>query len=193
MAGSFTPNSRCAAQISDGGVIRFPRISSKNLTAGGTHSLGERRANLTVRCTGPMRFSLRVTDEQHGTAAAGIVAMGDDYAYGAGVARGRRLGAYEILVETSETNADGVTALPLISEDDGVHWTAPGAAPELALKASSQGRIAWRTTSNTLAPEPMQTLSIGLLIRPTLNMRDESPISDSIELRGGATFTLFYL
>ncbi|MFJ3371801.1 DUF1120 domain-containing protein [Pseudomonas sp. NPDC086251] len=177
VTGVITP-AACKPSLSGGGIVDNGKISAKDLNRT-THTLvGTHPLQLTVTCDAPTQFALNPTDNQAGTESSRSW-------FGLGMTdAGEKLGY--VRVDVKNTQADGVPAQAIDSEDDGTSWsktfvTSPG-------YILSVGSAADHST-----PLYVQHLTMDFEVSTQIAPANSLTLTGEVNMNGSVTFDMMYL
>ncbi|SEM32181.1 Protein of unknown function [Pseudomonas sp. ok272] len=185
--GQITPTA-CTPQLSSGGVIDYGKISQQDLNFDKGTRLPVRTLVLTLGCTGPSRFALRMGDNRDGTAT-----VNSEIYYGLGLdGSGNKVGLYSMTFDPTQTSADAMN--PVYGTE------------------STTGGVAWRTANrnridigaksylgftdqdgSTAGPAAIQALSSTVTVETVINAKQNLDLSHEVLLDGSATLEVVYL
>ncbi|CAG4905885.1 DUF1120 domain-containing protein [Paraburkholderia gardini] len=189
--GTIVPAS-CTPTLAGGGVIDYGNIPAASLSDTGFTTLADKTSSLTITCDQPAKVSVKVIDDRSGTAPAGAIATGDQYAYGLGAVNSKNVGAYSITFPHATATADGTTPDGVYSDNGGSTWGTLGVT-DAHINAGGNNQIAW-TVSGGTAPQAYSVITQGIVVSTKLNSRPNQPdLTNDVPLDGLATFSLVYL
>ncbi|HCR1551609.1 TPA: DUF1120 domain-containing protein [Pseudomonas aeruginosa] len=191
--GTITPPA-CTPSLAGGGVVDYGRIPSEDLSSTSPTALAVKSLAFTINCEAPTRVAVRVTDGRASSRVPGIAAsiedgLGDEQAYGLGVAGGKNIGVYGIQFQSGSITLDGEAATNASSLDEGATWTdsAAGWVDNTASRLYS-----WRK-SGDMAASVFTTMASMLNVRAVIDSTSKLDLSNDIELDGLASLEMVYL
>jgi type 1 fimbria pilin len=177
VTGSIIP-SACLPTLSEGGVVEYGKISSKDLNQTTGTYLEKRTVILSVKCDAPQRFALKGVDNRLGSSNLAS-------AFGLGKINGsQNLGHF--MVSMFNAVADGVSVLPIKSKDGQTGW---------------EGHVFWMPgdyasvadRSDTSQPILVQDVAMELDIAPFILRADGLDLTNEVQIDGSATLEMNYL
>ncbi|WP_019448114.1 DUF1120 domain-containing protein [Cupriavidus sp. BIS7] len=173
----------------DFGVIMASRLSDTNFTKFPRQSI-----TATLTCDAAAKVALSVTDGRPGTTPEGMgyflyTNQNDAAMFGAGSVDGRNIGGY-MIYRTANGQADGATAYPVVSNDNGATWIR-GVNQSNAITPT---RLHSWSATNGGAPSSFTTITQQYFVELALNRKADLPtLNRQIPVDGLATFTIQYL
>lgn len=182
VTGSITP-SACTPSISSNGLVDYGKISFQDLHPTKLTFLPKTVLKLAVDCEGASLFGLASMDNR-------LVSSDNSVFYVLGLIEPRKwIGAYLLSLENILT--DDPSAIAIQSRDNGADWY-PYSVGEYW--ANNIMTAFGRTLAGQLAPTPIKTASMDLIVEPYIHGQDMFPVMDAaIPLDGSATLELRYL
>ncbi|MCU1760541.1 DUF1120 domain-containing protein [Pseudomonas sp. 14P_8.1_Bac3] len=177
VTGKIIP-SACTPTLSNGGVVEYGKISSKDLNQTTGTYLEKRTVMLTVNCDGLTRFALEGIDNRVGSSTLAV-------AFGLGKIDGtQNLGHF--MVSMMSAVADGVSVLPVKSKDGQTGW---------------EGHVFWMPgdfasvadRSDPSQPILVQDVTMELDIAPFIARADGLDLTNEVQIDGSATLEMNYL
>ncbi|MBV6827099.1 DUF1120 domain-containing protein [Pseudomonas sp. PD9R] len=177
VTGTITP-AACLPSLSGGGMIDVGKIRAKDLNQTTETQIGSHPIQLTVACDAPIPIALNPIDNKPGTATnPAYFGLGETNAL-------ENLGGFYTAILA--TQADGVMAEPIFSDDGGTSWSSTSSVtPGELLSVAS---LADHST-----PIEVAMLTLGLEIRPMIARADSLTLTDDVTLDGSVTFEVKYL
>ncbi|PKH27593.1 DUF1120 domain-containing protein [Pseudomonas fluorescens] len=169
--------SACTPSLSGGGVIDHGKISAKDLHPDRATAIGLHTLSMSVNCDAPIQFALHPIDNR---AASGLTT---DFGLGF-INETQKLGHFSLTWRGMV--ADGVTAQPIASTDQGKTWYAEKFwEPSMYMAAASM--------SDDTQPLPIKDLSVDLEVLTIINPADGLDLSNEVTIDGSATLEVKYL
>lgn len=175
----------CTASFGDGSAIDFGSIPVTDLHDDPTSStrLPQRTISYTITCDMPTIFA---TSWEDGRAESGA----RQSFFGLGLQGDTPIGRYRVYqLPSSPPLADGRPATLIVSDDNGATW-----------RAVTEG-VQWRDDSRlhgyaapgSLVPAPYAQVVGTFYVRAAISPTEQLDLSESINVDGLSTMTLFYL
>lgn len=169
--------SACTPSLSAGGVIDHGKVSAKDLNPDRHTAIGLHTLSMNVNCDAPIQFALHPIDNR---AASGIAT---DFGLGF-INETQKLGHFSLTWRG--VVADGVTAQPIVSIDQGNTWYADRFwVPSMYMAAASM--------DDDTQPLSVKDLSVDLEVLTIINPTDGLDLSNEVTIDGSATLEVKYL
>lgn len=166
--------------IASGGVADYGKLSAKDLRVDIFTRLGNRTLPFELTCEGPTLIALNTTDNRDGTEWRD---EGPEF-FGLGLVNGNeKLGSFYVGLE--DAVADGTPARFIQSSDGGSTWTLGDTL--------WPGHLASVAGSSSLAPLPIRSLTLDLLVSAFIAPANTLTLSNEMPLDGSVTITVVYL
>jgi len=181
--GTLQPGA-CNLTLGNGGTFDAGTMTSESLysdswatfTMSGT-------VPLSVTCTTPTRFGLRLQDNR-----AGSVLDESPITYGLGTSNGQKIGSWHSWMDVVQSDGQSVDALHRI--DSSAPWE-PN-SPDPAWRHGPEFLVSFTAAGDTL-PAAFDHISAELMGNVTLNNTVDLDVSQQVQLDGSATLELVYL
>lgn len=189
VTGSISP-SPCTIALS--GNIDYGTISAGDLNPDSVTKLDDRTIELTVNCNAARPVFLRAIDNRSASAASGLGGAGNlpvaSHAFGLGKADEENIGAFRVNSRTWTESGDARNIT--FSLDAGLTWRDIDATA--VWNNGSEFRIAPRLPAGA-GPSDTESLSVEIIVEPTIRPTNELPKNSTIELDGSVSFELKYV
>lgn len=184
----------CTPTLAAGGVIDYGVIPAGSLNVNAPTALAEKAVGITISCSSAVKVGYRAVDNRQASMVKGVVAaagthkaIGDNGAFGLGVAGGANIGAYTLRIEPASVAADGSTPDSLYSNNG--TWTKSttglfGATGNFAKAFSLAG---------TTTPAAYKNITATLSVQAIIDKASNLPLAQDIQLDGSATIEVLYL
>lgn len=185
--GLITPVA-CTPRLSGGGVIDYGKISQQDINLDKGTRLPPKHLQVSVDCSGPSRFALRMRDNRDGSAM-----VDSEIYYGLGFdSSGNRVGLYAMTFEPRQTQVDTtIQAYGTESTTAGMAWRTANLNP---IDIGANSYLGFTDTEGSNAgPSPIQQLISTVKIDAVINAKQNLDLSTDILLDGSATIEVIYL
>ena len=185
--GVVTPTA-CDPQLSGGGLIDYGKMSQQDLNLETSTRLPIKHLQVSIACTAPSRFALRMRDNREDTAT-----VNSEIYYGLGLDNsGNRLGLYSMTFDPRNTLVDStVTVYGTESTTGGLAWRTANLNP-IDIGANSYLGFTARQGS-TAGPSAIQELISTVKVQAVIDARQNLDLSTDTLLDGSATLEVIYL
>ncbi|USW96980.1 DUF1120 domain-containing protein [Pseudomonas proteolytica] len=180
--------SACTPLLSSGGLIDYGKISRQDLNLAQGTRLPLKTLHLSVNCTGPSRYALRMRDNRDGSAT-----VNSEIYYGLGFdTAGNRLGLYSMSFDPRQTQADSTAQIyGTESTSGGLGWRTANLNP---IDIGANSYLGYTDIEGSVAgPSAITTLSTTVQIHTVINARQNLDLSVETDLDGSATLEVVYL
>lgn len=177
VTGLITP-SACEPSLSNGGLYDLGKIAAKNLNTDQPTQLPEHTLQLSIICDASTLLALQPRDNRLGSSEAGAPR------FGLGLVNGTVPLGY-MRLDLNAIVADGVGMHPIGSSGPST-W-----APTSLLSHYFLSSFALAPTLPI--PAPVQQLTAGVLIRPTIAPANSLPLNEEVPIDGSVTLSMNYL
>ncbi|MFJ2550254.1 DUF1120 domain-containing protein [Pseudomonas sp. NPDC087612] len=202
--GSITPAS-CVPTLGGGGTVDYGTIHPSTLSDTTPTLLQEREIPFTVTCSAPAKFGLTAIEGRPNTAlgtlwpsgvaekpASVTFNSGTWYAAGLGLADGKKIGGYSLVVKTDTVMADGAAIATIHRNADWAEGTFAASTTASGMYSGGIRTVSWATPATTV-PVAITNLNGSLAVQAYLNTTTELDMSKPIALDGLTTLELVYL
>jgi hypothetical protein len=185
--GLITPGA-CIPSLSNNGLVDYGKIPSQTLHVDKRTQLADAVLDLSIYCTAPKHYALRMRDNQEGSAI-----VNSEIYYGLSVDRsGNKIGLYSLHFDPASTVAD---ALPQIyrtdSTTEGRAWS-PSSFRSIPIGARSY--LGFTDVAGSIGgPIAIQNLSSRVTLETVIAPTSTLDLSADVILDGSATLEMLYL
>ncbi|VVN53113.1 hypothetical protein PS687_01194 [Pseudomonas fluorescens] len=185
--GRITPTA-CNPLLSNGAMIDYGKISHQDLSPDKSTRLPVKLLQVTVACSAPNRFALRMHDNRDGSAM-----VNSEIYYGLGLDKsGNRIGLYSMTFDPRQTQVDSTTQVyGTESTTGGLAWRTANLNPINIGANSYLGFTA--TAGSTAGPSAIQELISTVKVETVINATQNLDLSSDTRLDGLATLEVVYL
>jgi hypothetical protein len=178
VTGLITP-SACTPSLSNDGVYDLGKIAAKELNVDQPTKLPTHNLQLSISCEAPTLLALEPRDNRLGSSSEVGTAR-----FGLGMVNGAVPLGYMYL-NLNSIVADGVGMYPIGSSGPST-W-----APTSLL--SHDFLSSFSLTPNPTVPAPVQQVTAGVLITPTIAPSNTLPLTEEVPIDGSVTLSMNYL
>ncbi|UII72531.1 DUF1120 domain-containing protein [Pseudomonas sp. HN11] len=178
VTGLITP-SACEPSLSSGGVYDLGKIAARDLNVDQPTQLPTHTLQLSITCDAPTLLALEPRDNRLGSGGeVGSVRFGLGLINESIPLGYMRLNLNSIV-------ADGVSMYPIGSSGPST-WAPTSVLSHYFLSAFS-------LTPNPTVPAPVQQVTAGVLITPTIAPSETLPLTEAVPIDGSVTLSMHYL
>ncbi|WP_433736998.1 DUF1120 domain-containing protein [Pseudomonas putida] len=179
VTGTITPQA-CMPNLSNGGVVDYGKISSKDLNLTSETSLDYHTLTLGVNCASSTLLALQLIDNRNGSSSSSA-----SWTFGMGLINGtQKLGYYSLFINTAV--ADGVPAQTISSKDNGATWNN-------YLMLASGDYLSVAASNDWTKPIAVKDLNMHLNVLPRIARADSLDLTHEVAMDGSATLEMKYL
>jgi len=180
--------SACNITLSNNGQVDFGTISAQTLHATRTTQLPDAVLNMQISCDAATAVAVSLTDNRADSKMP-VSGVGATWTFGLGKTGETNIGAYSMTLDS--VTADGTTARPLASANQGSTWSAMSGTYTL----SAISRIyAWSTAGgSSTTPSALTNVDQQIRVHTWVNNTTAMPVDGPIALDGSTTISVVYL
>jgi hypothetical protein len=174
----------CSVVLGNGGTFDLGPIRAADLATDFFTDFGLGTTSLTITCTTPTSFGLRLQDNRAGTTPNSSLE-----GFGLGLAGGRSIGSHSNAISRATSNGQPVDILERWQASD--PWSK--ALTDAAFLVLPGYLATFTAAGNSKGPTAFEQISALLRSSLTINYGSELDLSQEIQIDGSATLELVYL